>query len=132
MDLEIYIRVIKLAKYEELRPAAYGVYCPVTIYCLAGHIFALKVNKLGDSWRFVIVMFESPEVSKEFNVEIEVYRTNSPPDSRLSAMVRCHPSSIDQTAGEMEEIGLVVPHNVMEEMILYEGRFKFTVSFSFF
>ena len=25
MDLEIYIRVIKLAKYEELRPAAYGV-----------------------------------------------------------------------------------------------------------
>ena len=25
MDLEIYIRLIKLAKYEELRPAAYGV-----------------------------------------------------------------------------------------------------------
>ena len=27
MANEFHIRVIKLAKYEELRPAAYGVYC---------------------------------------------------------------------------------------------------------
>ena len=78
------------------------------------------------------MMFESKEVSKEFNVEIEVYRTNSPPDSRHSVRVRCHPISIDQTAVEMEGFGLVVPHKFMEEMVLHEGRFRFTVSFSFF
>ena len=32
MDLKIYLRVIKFAKYEDLRPAAFGVhtlYCPI-------------------------------------------------------------------------------------------------------
>ena len=108
------------------------LHSPATTYCFAGHVFALNVNKFRGCWRFVIVMFESKEVSKEFNVEIEVYRTNSPPDSRHSVRVRCHPISIDQTAVEMEGFGLVVPHKFMEEIILHEGRFRFTVSFSFF
>jgi len=101
-------------------------------YLFDDHYFALNVRKSGDSWRFVIVMFESPEVSKDFNIEMEVYETRSPPETRLSAKIRCHPCSIDQTAAEMEGCGLIVHHKFMEEMILKEDRFNFTVSFSFF
>ena len=104
----------------------------VKTYHFDGHFFALNVRKSGDSWRFVIVMFESPEVSKDFNIEMEVYETRSPPETRLSAKIRCHPCSIDQTAAEMEGCGLIVHHKFMEEMILKEERFNFTVSFSFF
>ena len=103
-------------------------------YCFNGHFLALNVHKSGDSWRFVVVMFESPEVCKEFNIKLEVYRTNSPPNSRLSAKVRCHPFSIDQTEAEIDGFGLIVPHKFMEQQMILpeEDSFLFTVSFSFF
>merc|ERR1712243_27043 len=103
-------------------------------YCFNDHFLAPNVHKSGDSWRFVVVMFESPEVCKEFNIEIEVYRTNAPPNSRLSAKVRCHPCSIDQTEAEMDGFGLIVPHKFMKQQIILpeEDSFKFSVSFSFF
>jgi len=103
----------------------------MTTYCFEGHFFVLKVNKIGDYWRFAITMFESPDVCSKFNIEIEVYETNSSPDTRLSARVRCHPCSVDQTAAEMDGLGLYVPHKFMMKMMLKEDSFKFTVSFSF-
>ena len=104
----------------------------VTTYCYDGHFFALKVNKAGDFWRFVIVMFESPAVCSEFSIGTEVYEASSSPDRRISAKVRCQPCSIDHTAAEMEGFGLYVPHRFMEKMVLKEESFRFTVSFSFF
>ena len=49
----------------------------VKTYCHKGYYFVLKVDKSGDYWRFVIVMFESPDVCSEFNIKIKVYETNS-------------------------------------------------------
>merc|ERR1711936_1273264 len=92
----------------------------VKTYCHEGYYFVLKVDKSGDYWRFVIVMFESPEVCSEFNIKIKVYETNSSPDTRLSAKVRCDPCSIDQSEAEMEGFGLNVPHRFMEEMMFKE------------
>jgi len=103
----------------------------MTTYRFERYFFVLKVNKIGDYWRFVITMFESPEVCSKFNLEIEVYETNSCPDTRPSARVHCNPCSVDQTAAEMEGFGLHVPHKFMMKMILKEDSFKFTVSFSF-
>ena len=103
----------------------------VKTFCFHGNCFALNVHKSGDFWRFVIIMFVTPEVCKEFNIETEVYETDSPPDARLSAKFRCHPCSIDKTIAEIEGSGLVVHHKFMEQMILKEDRFEFTVSISF-
>jgi len=107
-------------------------YWPVGTYCFEGHFFALTVNKSGDYWKFVIVMFEAPEVCLEYNIEMQVYETGSSPDKRLSAKACCRPCSIDQTVDEKEGFGLIVHHKFMKEMILKEDRFRFTVSFSFF
>lgn len=101
-------------------------------YCFAGIYLTLDVQKSEDSWWFVIVMFESPEVCKNLNIEIKVYQTYSPPDSRLGVKLRCHPCSIDQSPAERKGLGLVVPHRLMEQIILQEDSFEFTVSFNFF
>jgi len=102
---------------------------PVRTYCFEGHYFALTVSKSGVYWQFVIVMFESPEVCSKYNIEMQVYETNSSPDKRLSAKACCHPCSIDQA--EKEGFGLIVHNRFMKEMMLKEDGFRFTVSFSF-
>jgi len=103
----------------------------MTTYYHERHFLVLKVNKIGEYWRFVIVMLESLEVCSKFNIEIEVHETNSCPDTRLNARVRCQPCSVDQTPAEMEGFGLYVPHKFMMKMMLKEDSFKFTVSLSF-
>ena len=90
----------------------------------------VRMSKNCDCWQFVIVMFESPKGCAELNIDMEVYASNSHPDTRLSARVRCHPCSIDQTVAEMEGSGLVVHSNLMEEIISKED--ELTISFSFF
>ena len=105
---------------------------PVWVLCFEGRFFALNVNKSGDYWRFFMVMFESSEVCSDFSVEMDVYETNSPPDTRQSMKARCHPCPIDQTIPEMEGYcyGLVVHHKFMKTMFK-EDSFKLTVSISF-
>jgi len=101
----------------------------VRTYCFEGHSFALTVSKSGSYWQFVIVMFESTEVCSEYNIEMQVYESNSSPDKRLSAKACCHPCSIDQA--EKEGLGLIVHNKFMKEMMLKEDGFRFTVTFSF-
>ena len=102
---------------------------PVLTSCYCGHFFALTVRKLGDYWHFVIVMFESPEVCAEFNLEMEVQETiKSPADTPLSVKALCHPCSIDQIDAEMEGSGLIVHCRLMEKMVNKKGRIKFTIS----
>jgi len=104
----------------------------VITYSYMGAIFALCAYKSDYCWHFNIVMFESPEVCSSFNVEIEVYEKNSSPDSRLSAKLRCKPSSIDEPRDEIEELGLSINDKLMRKLVLRENSFNFTVSFSFF
>jgi len=120
------------SKTLEERLVAPQLYWRVRTYCFEGHFFALTVNKSGDYWKFVIVMFESLEVCSEYNIEMQVYETGSSPEKRLSAKACCRPCSIDQTVDEKEGFGLIVHHKFMKEMMLKEDRFRFTVSFSFF
>ena len=105
---------------------------PVETYRFDDHFFALNVHKSGDYWQFLIIMFASPEVCKEYNIKMEVYESDSPPDARLGARVRCHPCSIDKTVAERKGSGLIVHSQFMEELILKEDGFNFTVSMSFF
>jgi len=103
----------------------------VTTFLFRSFRFALCVRKLGENWQFIVVMFESPNLCSYFNIEMEVYESDSSPDTRHSAKVRCHPCSIDESVGEMKGLGLCVHHKLMEKMILKEDNFRFTVSFSF-
>ena len=105
---------------------------PVKTYRFDDHFFALNVHKSGDYWHFLVFMFASPEVCKEYNIKMEVYESDSPPDARLGARVRCHPCSIDKTVAERKGSGLIVHSQFMEELILKEDGFNFTVSMSFF
>jgi len=104
----------------------------VRTFCFEGHFYSLNVNKSGDTWQFVIVMFESILVCSENHVEIEVYEKDSYPDTRLSAKVRCNPCSIDHTEAELEGFGLIVHHKFMKMMLKEDNFFKFTVCLSFF
>jgi len=116
----------------EVRLQAPLLHWTVRTYRFEGHFFALTVNKSGDYWQFVIVMFESPELCSEYNIEMQVYESNSSPDKRLSVKTCCHPCSIDQTFAKQEGFGLIVHHEFMKEMMLKEDSFRFIVSFSFF
>jgi len=104
----------------------------VRTYIYKERFLALCVNKSGENWQFIVVMSDPPEDCSEFNIEMEVYETDSDPDTRLSAKVRCHPCSIDQPVAEMKGLGLYVHHSFMKKMMLQKDSFKFTVSFSFF
>jgi len=108
------------------------IHWPVRTFCFEGHFFVLTASKSGDYWKFVVVIFESPEVCSEYNIEMQVFKTNSSPDKRLSAKACCRPCSIDQTVDEKDGFGLIVHHKFMKEMMLKEDGFKFTVSISFF
>jgi len=94
-------------------------------------LFALCVNKSGDNWQFTVVILASSVVCSDMNIEMEVYETDSPTDTRLSSKVRCHPCSIDQSVAEMKGLGLYVHHRFMEKIVSRKDSFKFTVSFSF-
>ena len=61
----------------------------VTTYCFDGHFFVLKVNKSGDYWRFIIIMFETPEVCSEFNIWTEVYEVLLQIREPVSRFVAC-------------------------------------------
>ena len=77
-------------------------------------------------------MFESTEVCKESNIEMEVHETKTSPDTRLSVKIRCLPCSIDQSEAEMKGFGLIIHQKVMEKIMLKEDKLmKFTVSLSF-
>ena len=102
----------------------------VITYFYMGAFFALCAYKSDNYWHFNIVMFESPEVCSSFNVEIEVHEKNSSPDSRLSAKLRCKPSSIDEPRQEIEDLGLSINDNLMRKLALRENSFEFTVSFT--
>jgi len=104
----------------------------VKTYFYKERFLALCASKLGENWQFTVVMSEPPEDCKDFNIEMEVYETDSDPDTRQSVKVRCHPCSIDQPVGEMKGLGLYVHHSFMKEMMLQKDSFKFTVTFSFF
>ena len=108
------------------------LYWTVATFLYMGVNLALYVKKSGDYWQFTVVMFECPAVCSDFNIKMEVYATDSRPDTRLSAKVRCHPCSIDDPLAEMKGLGLVVHHRLMKRMILKEDSFRFTVSLSFF
>jgi len=128
--------VSEIARYEantrELFESRNGLHWKVATYSHAGYLLALRVNKSANNmWQFIIVMFETPEVCAEFNVEIEVYEADSDPNTRLSAKVHCHPSSIDEASAEMEGLGLCVHHRFMKRMMLKEEYCRFIVSFSF-
>ena len=104
----------------------------VSTFLYEGISLALCVQKSGENWQFTVVMFECPKVCSRFKIEMEVYAADSIPETRLSAKVRCHPCSIDESVAEMKGRGLCVPHRFMERMIPKEDKFRFTVSFSFF
>ena len=104
-----------------------GLYCHMDVH------FALCITKSDGYYRFTPVMFESPEVCSEFNIEMEVYGTYSSPEKRLSAKLRCKPCSIDDPKSVLKDLGLSVHHKVMEKMVVpREDNFVFTVAFSFF
>ena len=92
-------------------------------------VLALCVNKSGDNWQFTVMIIDSPADCSDMNIEIEVYEIDTPADTRLSAKVRCHPCSIDQSVAEVKGLGLYVHHRFMERMFT-EDSLKFTVSFS--
>jgi len=126
-SIAVHLYLQRLAKLE--KPV---INWKVHTFFFEGHFFSLNVNKFGDNWQFVIVMFESIQVCSEVHVEIEVYEKHSGPDTRLSAKVRCNPCSIDHTEAELKGFGLIVHHKFMKKMMLKEDRFKFTVCLSFF
>jgi len=103
----------------------------VKTYNYEGRFLALCACKLGENWQFTVVILDPPECCSDFNIKMEVYETDSDPDTRLRAKVRCHPCSIDQPAAEMKGLGLYVHHSFMKKMMLQKDSFKFTVSFSF-
>ena len=95
--------------------------------------FVLHAKKSEDYYKINIVMFEAEEECSKYNVEMEVYKPNSPPASRHSVKYRGSPSSVDKTKAEIENAGLSVHREVMEKIALPDGdSIKFTVSFSFF
>ena len=78
-------------------------------------------------------MFETEEECSKYNIEMEVYKPNSPPASRHSVKFRGNPSSIDKTKAERENAGLSVHREVMKKIALLDDDvMRFTVSFSFF
>jgi len=98
-----------------------------------GANFVLRVKKSGDFYDINIVMFDTEEECCKYNIEMEVFKSNSPPASRHSVKFRGNPCSIDKTKAEIENVGLTVHREVVEKMALLEdGTLKFTVSFSFF
>ena len=95
--------------------------------------FAIRAKKSGDYYKINIVMFEAEEECSKYNVEMEVYKPNSPPASRHSVKYRGNPSSVDKTKAEIENAGLLVHREVMEKIALFDGDIiMFSVSFSFF
>jgi len=110
----------------------HGLHWKIQTVSYMGSLHALCVNKLGDNWQFIVVTFETPEFCAEFNIEMEVYEADSDRDTRLSARIHCHPSSIDEPRAEMEGLGLCVHHRFMKKMALKEDGFKFMFSLTFF
>jgi len=117
---------------EQMLLGSYGLHWKIPTVSYMGSLHALCVNKIGDNWQFIVVTFETPEICAEFNIEMEVYEADSDPDTRLSAKIHCHPSSIDEPRAEMEGLGLCVHHRFMKKMAPKEDCFKFMFSFTFF
>jgi len=127
--------VTEIVRYEatnQMFRSCNKLYWKVATYSHLGSLLALCVNKDGDNWQFIVVMFETPEVCADFNIKMKVYEADSDPDTRLSAKVHCHPCSIDEPRAEMKGLGLCVHHRFMKRMLLKEDCCKFEVSFSFF
>jgi len=123
----------KVSNIEQLKYPDLEIDWKVNVCSHKGVMFALRVKRCGDFYRINIVMFESEEVCSKYNIEIEVYKSNSSPAYlRHSIKYRGNPSSIDETKADLENMGLLVHRKVMEKMVLKDNTFDFTVSFSFF
>jgi len=88
--------------------------------------FGICVKKSGENFYIELVMFESVEFCSNFIIEMKVHRSDFAPDTDQSITYRGNPSSIDDMG-----FGLSIHHKIMEKMILKDGKFKFSVSFSF-
>jgi len=93
--------------------------------------FAICVKKCGDYFLINMVMFESEEECIKYNIEMEVYKCGSDPASRHSFKFRGNPTSIDKSKTEIGNLGLSIHREAMEKMVIENGRFSFSVSFSF-
>ena len=96
-----------------------------------GHYFVLCASKSGDYYHITMVMFESPLVCSDINIEIEVFEHSASPDKQPYAKLRCNPCSIDEAKSDMKHLGLSVHYKVMEKMVLKEESFVFTVRITF-
>ena len=109
------------------------IYWTVRVFSHNDVKFAIRAKKSGDYCKINIVMFESEEECSKYNIEMEVYKPNSPPASRHSVKYRGSPSSVDKTKAEIENAGLSVHSEVMEKIaLLDDDSITFTVSFAFF
>jgi len=104
---------------------------PGPMFSCSGNKFNLCAIKSGEYYHFTMVMFESPVICSAVNLEMEVYDSRSPPQTRLSVKIRCNPCSIDEVKSDMKYLGLTVHHKIMEKMALREESFDFTVLISF-
>ena len=79
------------------------------------------------------LMFETEEECAKYNIELEVFKPNSPPASRHSVRFRGCPTSIDKSRSDSEKRGLQVHRDDMEKMAqIKDDTVKFTVTLSFF
>merc|ERR1712098_811249 len=88
--------------------------------------FGICAKKLGENFYIELVMFESVELCSNFIIEMKVHRTDFSHDTEQSITYRGNPSSIDDMG-----FGLSIHQKIMKKMILKDGKFEFTVSFSF-
>jgi len=103
------------------------------VFSLEGVEFVLHVKKSEDFYSINIVMFETEEECAKYNIEMEVFKPNSPPASRHSVRFRGCPTSIDKSKSDIEKRGLLVHREVIKKMALIkDDTVEFTVSLSFF
>ena len=105
---------------------------PLKVFsCQDDYYYALCTSKSGEYYHITMVMFESPLVCSDINIEIEVFEHSSSPDKQPYAKLRCNPCSIDEAKSDMKHLGLSVHYKVMEKMVLKEESFVFTVRITF-
>merc|ERR1719481_403805 len=98
----------------------------VKLYSYQNVPFGICVKKSGENYYIELVMFESVELCSNYIIEMKVHRADFSHDTEQSITYRGNPSSIDDMG-----FGLSIHHKIMEKMILKDGKFRFTVSFSF-
>jgi len=120
-------------KYLDYPVNCMGGLCLLLFSLEEGVEFVLRVKKSEDFYSINIVMFETEEECAKYNIEMEVFKPNSPPASRHSVRFRGCPTSIDKSKSDIEKRGLLVHREVIKKMALIkDDTVEFTVSLSFF